>query len=228
MFSNWPSRVVRRGLGVAACGVLVACPSAQAQSAWDAGAFGAVMAVHSAAAADENQYVDWFHMGQFGVAVGRHITRHVKFDVEAAATGTGRRYIERYVTVSGSSAPYPIGAEAETSFRSLTTTASYQFFDNEWVHPFVTAGVTTSVERRSVRVWDQYFYRGDPRLPGNQVLVAADHNGKPKTVLTVQGVLGGGVKLYMSERAFLRADGRASLGAATQHISFRAGLGIDF
>ena len=204
----------------------VAIAPADAQSRWDVAATGGLYAAHSPVKDNLNSYDDWVHTGEFALVAGRHLTRHLKIEIDALATGTGRQYVQRLVTVNGRAVP--VSAEAETSFRALSASATWQFFDNEWVHPFVTAGVSGDAERRSVRVWDQYIYTGDSRVPGNQVQIAeALVEGTDHTVY-VRPLIGGGVKLYFTERVFVRAEGRASLGVARQRLSLRGGLGVDF
>jgi hypothetical protein len=44
----------------------------------------------------------------------------------------------------------------------------------------------------------------------------------------VSGVFGAGAKLYFTERAFVRTDGRLSWSTDRQHATLRAGIGIDF
>jgi hypothetical protein len=114
------------------------------------------------------------------------------------------------------------------SVRSLATAATWQFFDNEWVHPFVFAGLSADFDRTSVRVWPQHYYTGDPRVPGNQILVAAERHEGPHTTTRMRGLLGGGAKLYVLEHVFVRADGRLSIGARWQGVVFRIGGGVDF
>lgn len=208
--------------------LLVAAPSvANAQPAWDASGFVGVFAGSVPTAADERYSDDWFHTGQAGVIVGRHITKHLKVELEAAGTGRGRQFVQQVVTVPGIPPLYPVSSEVTTVVRTLAGSMTWQFFDNEWVHPFVTAGVAADFERRSVHVWEQRYYPGDPRT-SSPVLVTADRREGPETSRVMRGLLGGGAKLYVHERAFVRADGRMSLGANTDNVAFRIGVGIDF
>jgi hypothetical protein len=50
----------------------------------------------------------------------------------------------------------------------------------------------------------------------------------PKTT-RLRALLGGGAKLYVTTRAFFRADTRIGIGSDTAgHVSFRLGFGADF
>ena len=201
--------------------------ASDAQPAWDASAFVGVFAGSVPTAGDERYSDNWFHTGQAGVSVGRHITRHLKVELEAAGTGSGRQYVQQFVTVPGGPSQYPVSSEVTTAVRSLSGAVTWQFFDNEWVHPFVTAGAAADFERRSVHLWEQRYYPGDPRT-SSPVIVTPDRREGPETSLVTRALLGGGAKLYVHEKAFVRADGRLSLGANTHTVAFRIGIGVDF
>jgi hypothetical protein len=106
--------------------------------------------------------------------------------------------------------------------------AAWQFFDNQWVHPFVFGGVAAHFERRGVRVWEQQVYTGDPPYRGNQIVLVPGSREQPTNTTSVSGVFGGGAKLYVTERAFFRTDARVGVAPKSQSLSFRAGFGIDF
>ena len=226
MWNHGSRRVMTMAGGVMTLVLGMTSGRASAQSAWDVSTFGGVFAARSPVSGYEAPYDEWLHTGQIGVSVGRHLTRHLKIDAEAAATGTGRQFVQRFVVVNGF--PTPIGAEAETSVRTVAAAATWQFFDNEWVHPFVTAGVQADMQRRAIRVWEQYSYGSDSRAPGTPTLIAREQHHGPETSVRVQPVIGGGVKAYMTPRTFLRADGRASFDGVRQSLAFRAGIGVDF
>jgi hypothetical protein len=208
--------------------LVLGCPAtAPAQPAWDIAAFAGVLAGSAPLERDEPYGDDWLHTGQGGVIVGRHVTTHLKVEFEASATGSASRFVQQFVTAPGIPYPYPVGSEVITSVRSLVGAVTWQFFDNEWVHPFVTAGVAADFERRGLHVWEQRYYPGDPRSTGS-VLVAADRREGPETSRVLRGLFGGGAKLYVHERAFIRADGRLAIGANAHNVAFRIGVGLDF
>ena len=89
--------------------------ASDAQPAWDASAFVGVFAGSAPTAGDERYSDNWFHTGQAGVSVGRHITRHLKVELEAAGTGSGRRYVQQLVTVPGGPSLYPVSSEVTTA-----------------------------------------------------------------------------------------------------------------
>jgi hypothetical protein len=219
----------RPGLVLAALFVLIGTPTrAVAQSSWDTAAFAGVFAVHSPVPDNESSYEDWFHTGAYGVSLGRHLTRHWKLELEAAGSGTARQSVFRYVALPGFNGRYPLSGEAETTVRWLSAAATYQFYDNEWVHPFLSAGVNAQVQRRTTRFFEQPFYPGDPRFPGQPPVFIPEQRAGPESSVAWRPVIGGGVKVYVSPRAFLRAEARATLGSAPGGVVFRGGFGIDF
>ena len=202
---------------------------ASAQRRWDVAPFGGIVAVNAPVEGETEGYREnWFHTGQWGVTLGWHLATHLKLEIDAAATGTGTQFVQRIVTVPGQAGRYPVGAEAETSVRSLGAQATWQFFDNEWVHPYVFGGVAAQFDRRSVRVWEQNYYGGSPPFHGNQIVLVPEGREGPTTTTRVSGVFGGGAKLYVNERTFFRTEARVAAAPAHQSLSFRAGLGFDF
>jgi hypothetical protein len=111
--------------------------------------------------------------------------------------------------------------------RSLAAAATWQFRDNEWVHPFVQAGVSADFDRATVRSWEQFYY-GDIRSGQAPVRVADAVVEGPNTTHVLRGLVGAGAKVYVSERAFVRSDARWTFGRDSHNLAFRAGMGVDF
>jgi hypothetical protein len=167
----------------------------------------------------------WFHVVQGGAIVGRHLNRHLKIEIEASGTNGGTQFREQQIEVAGFPYPFSIGSHVTTSVRSVGALLTWQFRDNEWVHPFLQAGIAADFDRVTVRTWEQFTY-GLPGVPPRRV-VEARVDG-PTTTREARAVLGGGTKLYLSQRAFVRADGRWTVGRERHDIATRIGIGIDF
>ena len=65
-------------------------------------------------------------------------------------------------------------------------------------------------------------------IPGCSSIPITDGRTESRTAQQVRGVFGGGAKLYFTERAFVRTDGRLTWSMDRQSLTFRAGIGIDF
>jgi hypothetical protein len=166
----------------------------------------------------------WDNMAQGAVVFGRYLSRQLKLELEASATSRGEQYHSVPVTIPELPYPYFIYSEVRTSVRSLSGVAAWQFGDNEWVHPFVLAGVSADWDDAIVYVPPQ-SYRGDSRVPLTPI---SDGRTESHTTQRVRGVFGGGAKLYFTERAFVRTDGRLTWSPDRQTLTFRAGVGLDF
>jgi hypothetical protein len=211
----WPALVLALTLSSTA---------AEARQRWDAAGTAGVFTSH-VDASDAGGYVEhWDNTVQGAVVFGHYLSRQLKLELEASATTRGEQY--RSIPVAIPDLPYPhfIFSEERTSVRSLSGTVAWQFGDNEWVHPFVLAGVSADWDDARVYV-PQQSYRGDPRVASIPI---TDSRTESRTTQHVRGVFGGGAKLYFTERAFVRTDGRLTWGTDRQSLTFRAGIGIDF
>lgn len=168
---------------------------------------------------------DWFNTGAVAVVAGRHITPHLKLEVDFAMTGAGRRWIERSVTVPGYPSPIFYGAEQFTSVRSLAGSLVYQFLENQWAHPFVHIGAAIDADHVHERTALQMYY---PPRPASPIVLSEDGERARDTTVRARLLVGGGAKLYFTPRMYFRTDGRAAFDRSPRHLSLRAGFGVDF
>lgn len=153
---------------------------------------------------------DWHHAAEWRVAAGRYWTPHLKTEVEFGATGEGHRYIQRFTTVPGSAVPIPYSAQDFVRVRQGSARVVWQFLDNQWVHPYLSAGLSVDEERTRTHVYSP-IYIPDPRTTYRPGLV-----------------LGGGAKWYVSPRLFIKTGAQAGLSRPARSITFLAGMGFDF
>jgi hypothetical protein len=199
--------------------------AAQAQPAWDLTGISGFFAGRRPPGDGRGYQEDWFQAAQGGVVLGRYLSPHFKLEVEATATTEGTRFRSDQIAVPGSPYPFWVTSEYRTSVGSIGAVAAWQFRDNEWVHPFVEAGVSADVERTVVQIPEQFY--GDPRSGGPPARVAQRRN-EQHTSTRARGVMGGGAKVYFRERAFVRTDLRFTFDRDHQNLMFRAGVGFDF
>jgi len=198
--------------------------AADAQQRWDVTGTAGLFTSHVDANDAGGHSEDWDNTVQGAVVFGRYLSRQLKLELEASTTSRGVQYQSIPVTMPEIPYPYLIFSEVRTSVRSLSGIVAWQFGNNEWVHPFVLAGVSADWDDAIVHV-PQQFYRSDPRVSSIPI---ADSRTESHTTQHVRGVFGGGAKLYFTERAFVRTDGRLTWSADRQSLAFRAGVGIDF
>ena len=175
---------------------------------------------------DPGSRQDWIQAAQGGVVLGAYLSRHLKLEIEATGTTAGTRYVSTAIAVPGNPYPYWVTSEHEHSVRSIGAVAAWQFRDNEWVHPFVEAGLSADFDHMVVRTPEQFF-PGDPR-GGSSPLRLAEARIEESTATRMRGVIGGGAKAYFSERAFVRTDVRVTFDQHRLNLAFRGGVGIDF
>ena len=201
--------------------------AAYAQPRWDVTASTGLFAGYTPRTRGIGYQESWFQTVQGGVTIGRHLTPHLKLELEANGARAGTQFRERLVDVPGYPYPYPTGSEVTTSVRSLAAAVTWQFRNNEWVHPFVQAGVSGDFDRVTVRTWEQIFY-GDLRGGVPPVRVAEERADGPTTTTTVRALLGGGAKVYWTPKAFVRSDARWTFDRERHNIALRLGVGVDF
>ena len=195
---------------------------------WDVTGVVGLLSGHPPDPVNRGYVDDWFNSAQAGMLLGRHLTPHVKAEIELTTSSEGRRFVERYIQLPNYPYPLPLGSEQFTRIHELGLALTYQFFENEWVHPFVQIGSALDVDRVRTHTWTQGLYTGDPRQPGTQVLISGDADTGPRSTIHARAVAGAGAKLYVTPRAFIRTDARFAAGGHGQHLVMRAGIGIDW
>lgn len=155
--------------------------------------------------------------GAWTADLGRYWTPNFKTSVAVMTAGQ---------TTYGSS---PAGIYDPRSFATSYTrnvtqpagfaaSATYQFLDNEFVHPYVLAGArfaSTSATTEVFSTRSPYGPLGSASTPD---------------VLQVRPVVGGGFKSYFANgRAFMRSELQMAVGpGGTAHPILQIGAGVDF
>lgn len=199
--------------------------AAGAQPRWDGAGMTGFFAGRRADGDGRGYSDDWFQSVLGSAVLGRYLSPHFKLEVEATATTSGTQFRTTEIEVPGSPYPYWVTSERRTSARSVGAVVAWQFRDNEWVHPFIEAGVSADVDRTHIHTPEQFFY-GDPRS-GLPLRVAAASDERT-TTMRASAVVGGGAKVYFSERAFVRTDTRLAVARDRLNVMFRGGVGFDF
>jgi hypothetical protein len=101
---------------------------------------------------------------------------------------------------------------------AFAASATYQFFDNEFVHPYVSAGARFA----STSTLTQVYSTRSPYGP-------LGWSTAPER-LEIRPVAGGGFKSYFGNgRAFMRSELMLSVGPhGTPHAILQIGAGVDF
>jgi outer membrane protein W len=170
------------------------------------------------------EWNDRYDVASGGGATAYYVTPHLKAELRLAFSGEGSIYQEERLAVPGQ--PFPIVRLREHHFRATTlgSSVSYQFFDNQWFHPHVGAGLEV------VRESDRTFVpegRVLPREPGAPLIVPGSET-VTSTSWAVRPVVSTGFKWYVNERGFIRSDVRVAIGnSGAAHVAWAAGIGVD-
>ena len=166
---------------------------------------------NSAGSCSCGNYAAW----AWNVDAGRYFTPHLK--AEAGLMRTTERSFFNYT-------PYtPTGPNISTH-RSVQPTSvsgafTYQFFENVFAHPYVSAGirVTSLFEESQTNVYASGF-SGPPSVSKSS-----------RRSTEVRPFVAAGYKSYFNERAYIRTEALAALDKkGFSHGTVRIGFGIDF
>jgi opacity protein-like surface antigen len=210
---------------------LAAADSARAQQPaplalpgrWDAAG---QLALFNRNRSDLSQWDHWYSAPAVDATAGRYWTPHIKTEFEIGAAGRGRIDGEEGATVPGGPVFFPRYREhtlQETTFGAM---AQYQFFENQWVHPFVGAGAELVRERHTADALPSQTIRMSTINPG---LVLPTLPAIDRVNWSVRPLVTGGFKFYVSPNAFVRTEVRTAVSSnGAVALQWRGGIGFDF
>jgi hypothetical protein len=154
--------------------------------------------------------------GAWTAELGRYWTSHVKASFAVMTAGQ--------TTYGGSGYVYDPGALTSSYSRSVTrpaafaASATYQFFDNEFVHPYVSAGARFASASTTTEVYSS-------RSPYGRLSSSTTPDR-----LEARPIIGGGFKSYFGNgRAFMRSELLMSVDQhGSAHAILQIGAGVDF
>jgi hypothetical protein len=188
----------------------------EAQRRWDVAGFVGWRGVNKSDIAPE--WNQWYDVATFNASAGRYLTPHVKLDVDLSATSEGSVYSQDLVG-SGVAPPIIINRDHEFHRTTLAAIVAYQFFENQWAHPFLGIGLEGIREAEQIETLIVSPIGPRGQLPNEESRVR--YSARP--------VVTGGVKWYASERAFIRTDLLTSFSSAgVESAVWRFGVGVDF
>jgi hypothetical protein len=161
-------------------------------------------------------------MPAYVFGVGRFWTQHVKSDV--GVTLTPEQYSYEVVRTT-SLALTPGGYDYTNRLSRLTTLSgavTYQFFENTFVHPYVSGGVNLG--------WvGEHRFRDELTTTDKRRQYAIARVDEHDTSLLIRPIVVTGCKSYFNERTFLRTEALVAFGpGGVAQATFRIGAGVDF
>jgi hypothetical protein len=168
----------------------------------------------------------WYDAAAFDAGAGFYLTPHLKLEADVATTVKAGMSIPETATIPGD--PYPFYYRTrEHRFRTTTVSGAlvYQFFENDWFHPYtaVGVGVERETEEADFQAPHTFFRDSQTRvlLPALPALDEATTSVHPFVTL--------GFKAYIAERVFFRMGVRtAASGDGIESLLWRTGFGVDF
>lgn len=162
----------------------------------------------------------------YRLGLGHYWTTHLK--TEASVTSVPGEFglfdVEK-IPVAG----LPEGGDVFTDKRSTPTQlalgGTYQFRENAFAHPFITAGVQVE--------WLRIHRFRDARTytvgtGASTVRYSAPALDERHVETLAAPFVGGGLKFYVNRRVFIRPEYLRSFGGAISESTARLGFGLDF
>jgi hypothetical protein len=157
------------------------------------------------------------------VSGGHYWTDHLKTEVEASWNSPHEGELYETIAQQGGFT-YALFDYRAHDIR-VGVAQLYQFGRNEWVHPYVGAGVDVVRRERAIdrREQTRSVYVQNRNIP---VLIPSAR--ERETVVFVQPIVKTGLKMYVSEKAFFNTELKLGLTRDIDHVVWRIGIGIDF
>lgn len=175
----------------------------------------------------EPEWDRWYDSGSVALSAGFFVTPHLKVEGDVGRSADATLYVTEPYAVPG--LPYPYHRAREHRFQSTSGSGAlvYQFFRNQWFHPFAGAGVQFQHERQRA---DALPAAGEIRGPSGVVVpVLPPLPAVDATRTSARPYVTTGFKVYVSSRAFFRTDLRVAVDrGGAESTTWRAGVGVDF
>ena len=169
-------------------------------------------------------YDTWRGTLLLGARGGHYWTDHLKTEVQAAWMDS--RDNEVFEDIEWNGGPTYALFDFRARDVRVGVTQVYQFGRNQWVHPYVGAGVdviarTTTRDRREQRRTGYL-----PNQSQSVATIAAFSERKSETL--VQPTVKTGLKMYVNERLFFDTEFKLGFSRDVEHITWNIGMGFDF
>jgi hypothetical protein len=157
----------------------------------------------------------------YNVDLGRYWSTHFKTDFGLLLTPERQFY--DFTSISRAD---PIGGftfiEGEHRLTAVSAAATYQFFENEFMHPYVSAGVQIGALR-------EHRHRAESVYTVGRVSTTVPALDERSTTTLVRPFVALGAKSYFNERTFIRSELAVAAGPrGFSHALLRLGFGVDF
>ena len=159
-------------------------------------------------------------MAEYRFDLGRYWTTHVKTSLSLSLSPEFNDYENGVVIVDGVSRF--VSHERTARVTTIAPAVTYQFFENAFMHPYVTGGVRVSA------IDELRFGTARSYPPG------ATPNPMPpleerRTIVRTRPFVSAGLKSYINEQVFVRSEALVALGEkGITQVTLHLGVGVDF
>ena len=161
----------------------------------------------------------WEQKADYRLDVGRYWTTHLKTEVAFSTSNPTLDYDTVRLVVPGVAAAYAYD-EIDRQLYTVAPALTWQFFENNFVHPYVSGGVKIGIlqERRHRLATTQRSGAISYSVP------AVDER---RTLLLARPFVAGGFKSYISRSVFVRTEARVAFTQdGVRQVSMMAGAGV--
>jgi opacity protein-like surface antigen len=177
-------------------------------------------------AGSEDQFHDqrvWHGSLLVAVSGGHYWTDHLKTEVEASWNSPHNGALYENIEHQGG-ITYALSDYRAQDIR-IGAGQLYQFGRNEWVHPYVGAGADVVRRERTIARREQ---TRSVYLQNRNVAVVIPAALERETEVFVEPFLKTGLKMYVSEKAFVNTELKLGLRRDVDHVVWKFGVGVDF
>ena len=162
----------------------------------------------------------WQQMAEYRFDLGRYWTTHLKTSLSLGLSPEFNDYENGVVVVNGVSRF--VSNERTARVTTIAPAMTYQFFENAFMHPYVTGGVRVSVI-------DEHRFRIARNYPPGAAPDLVPPMDERRTIVLVRPFVSAGAKSYVNEQTFIRSEALVGLGErGITQVTLHLGVGIDF
>ncbi len=189
---------------------------------WEAGGGLALLAISTSDTSAPWQ--SWQQKAEFRADVGRYWTPHLKTEAAVSVTNEWHDYESIFIPIPGQSVPGYAFTEVERRLIAVAPAVTWQFRENAFMHPYVSAGAKVGFLRE-----DLFRQRRTDILPGGRGAYEVPGLEEQRTTVLARPFVAGGFKSYLSRTTFVRSEVRVAFADdGVRQFSLGIGLGVDF
>jgi hypothetical protein len=189
---------------------------------WEAGGGLALLAISTSDTLAP--WETWQQKGEFRADFGRYWTPHLKSEAAVSVTNQWHDYESNLIPIPGQSVPGYSFTEIERRLIAVAPAVTWQFRENAFMHPYVSAGAKVGFLRE-----DLFRQRRTEILPGGRASYEVPGLDEQRLTVLARPFVAGGFKSYLSRATFVRSEVRVAFAEdGVRQFSVGIGLGVDF